>query len=220
MYIVYICALFFCIGSSMWIKHSILPFLMKKYVQKILIIVGLPIAYFVDELIAKDLLINAIGLPTRDFTMTILFLKFMFFIPTIAFICVFLVFVCCIITEILYIFFDILKTILNKIAYLFKFKQIINFSIDRKIYGRFIGVVLLSMFIYYMVIAIISYGFKFTNAIRLVAFYCDYQTMIRYPNVSKNERVILHENGVISSAKILNGSIFGEVVIEISMFKD
>ncbi|WP_295141008.1 hypothetical protein, partial [uncultured Campylobacter sp.] len=49
------------------------------------------------------------------------------------------------------------------------------------------------------------------KTIKNIAFYGDYQEMRKYPAIKEGERVILHENGVISVASKINNEIIIEV---------
>ena len=49
------------------------------------------------------------------------------------------------------------------------------------------------------------------KTIKNIAFYGDYQEMRKYPTIKEGERVILHENGVISVASKINN----EIVIDV-----
>lgn len=53
-------------------------------------------------------------------------------------------------------------------------------------------------------------------AIKWVAFFGDYQVMDLYPGNSPNERVRLHDNGVVSSARMEKN----QVLIEVRKYKD
>ena len=61
--------------------------------------------------------------------------------------------------------------------------------------------------------AITTFDFSSTNAktlhplVKWVAYVGDFQPSLAYPGIQANERVRLHENGVISSAVIENGEV-------------
>ena len=55
-----------------------------------------------------------------------------------------------------------------------------------------------------------------SKTIKYIAFYGDYQLMKNYPDAKEEGRIILHENGVISSASQDND----EIVIKIRKFEE
>ena len=91
----------------------------------------------------------------------------------------------------------------------YKFKNLIK----NEFYGRLLGAIVLLFLTENTIIKNLRF---MPYIIKELSYYCDYYPSHLYPSISKEERVILHDNGVISSARKYNG----DILITIRNFKE
>ena len=191
----------FCLGFMFWC-YSLLKMRWIINTAKIfLILLNIPI-YLISEFLSRFIIAQTLNLPVKDFELTLKALTSIFYIPVGVFLSCFILMV----FAFLVMFFGMLvETITSSLP---KFKYKFKFIYLCRLFGA-ISIV--------SIVNSISGNIMIQNTpliiktIKNIAFYGDYQEMRKYPTIKEGERVILHENGVISVASKINN----EIVIDV-----
>jgi hypothetical protein len=176
----------FAIGFLFWSSPSIGK-AWKHPIGKVAISVGHVIVLLFATVFARFVVASALGLPPQDFELTVSFLAFLLYLPAWSLVVSFILGVAAIVFQIW--------------SYLSK----INKSVQ--MIGHMFGALAICFFAEY------SFDFVFNNEaslhplVRHLAFVADYQPAPEYPGIKPKERIRLHENGIISSARRENGKV-------------
>lgn len=133
---------------------------------------------------ARSLLTQSLGLPGKDFQISLSLLTLLLYLPTWL----------CIISIVFGISFYLIG--------LFK----TNSPKEKNAYGHSLGSLGTLMILYFIYIFAAN-SESLHSVVRILAFYCDYESAPNYPEVKPNERIAFHDNGVISSAWHSNGDV-------------
>lgn len=200
-------------GFFIWVRPSI-SIMWKSVFGKVLIPLLHALTFLLSTLYARSAIGFALGLPPQDFDLTVHILTLFIYLPMLA--------TTTAIVLLIVGFGMHLIGILGNIAS--DFLRIIHQWIPRSIpperVAR-IASVIRSDFVDHsfgaisLAICALVIGWGTINvfeaatlpAIRWIAFYADYYPAPAYPGIPQSERIRLHENGVISSAHIENGSV-------------
>lgn len=153
-----------------------------------------------STILARNLVAECLSLPPQDFDLTVSFFVLLVFVPCWALVVSALVGIFAVISYIGGFLFGL-------------FRQ--PFIVSMKLFAHALGAFTVSFY------AASVFDFWSANnknlypVVKWVAWAGDFQPSAAYPGIGPNERVRLHENGVISSAVIENG----EVVIYVRRFE-
>jgi hypothetical protein len=171
------------------------PYLAKIWshtIGKTMVIVANLFALILIAATARHFVSMALGLPAQDFDLTVSFVSLVLFIPVWSALSAVILLTLLLIFEL-----KVFLKIINRSPAVDVFKALAHFA------GA--GVTC------WMAITIFEFTLNheqdFYQPIRWLAYYFDYQPAQKYPRVLNNERVRLHENGVISVATSNNGKI-------------
>lgn len=203
--------LLFCAGVLVWCFSLLKRKWVVNLVKVFLVLLNVS-TYFLAEFISRNLIAETIYLPVRDFDFTLKILTSIFYIPIAVYLsCIFLM-VIAFLAMIVGMIIDIVSSNLTKFKHKYELKLIY--------FCRISGIVLIASIAHFVSSSVIIYSISSTpfvsKAIKYIAFYGDYQLMKNYPDVKEEERIILHENGVISSASQNND----EIAIKIRKFEE
>lgn len=203
--------LLFCAGVLVWCFSLLKRKWVVNLVKVFLVLLNVS-TYFLAEFISRNLIAETIYLPVRDFDFTLKILTSIFYIPIAVYLsCIFLM-VIAFLAMIVGMIIDMVSSNLTKFKHKYELKPIY--------FCRIAGIVLISSIAHFVSSSVIIYSISSTpfvsKVIKYIAFYGDYQLMKNYPDVKEEERIILHENGVISSASQNND----EIVIKIRKFEE
>ena len=138
----------------------------------------------------------------KDFELTLKALTSIFYIPVGVFLSCFILMVFAFLVMFFGMLVETITSSLPKFKYKFKFIYLC----------RLFGVISIVSIINSVSGNIIIQNTPLiTKTIKNIAFYGDYQEMRKYPTIKEGERMILHENGVISVASKINN----EIVIDV-----
>ena len=191
----------FCLGFMFWC-YSLLKMRWIINTAKIfLILLNIPI-YLISEFLSRFIIAQTLNLPVKDFELTLKALTSIFYIPVGVFLSCFILMV----FAFLVMFFGMLvETITSSLP---KFKYKLKFIYLCRLFGVISIVSIINSVSGNIIIQNTPLIIK---TIKNIAFYGDYQEMRKYPTIKEGERVILHENGVISVASKINN----EIVIDV-----
>jgi hypothetical protein len=191
----------FCLGFVFWCYNLLKKRWIINTAKIFLILLNIP-TYLISEFLSRFLIAQTLNLPVKDFELTLKALTSIFYIPVGVFLSCFILMV----FAFLVMFFGMLaETITSSLP---KFKYKFKFIYLCRLFGA-ISIV--------SIVNSISGNIMIQNTpliiktIKNIAFYGDYQEMRKYPAIKEGERVILHENGVISVASKINN----EIVIDV-----
>lgn len=188
-----------CIGFTLQ-SISTIKKIWGHWIGKIIISFLNFITFFISKALSRILISDTFGLPVKDFEMTSEILTLTFYLP-ILFLLLSIVFIFLYLLQMIYISLQV--ELLKKV--LAKFLSDLNLPFMVLI-GRFFATFFISIFLWYAgnkILFAIADKSSFVRAkmIPFLAYWCDYQALWKYPNLRKGERVILHENGIISYIK-------------------
>ena len=191
----------FCLGFMFWC-YSLLKMRWIINTAKIfLILLNIP-TYLISEFLSRFIIAQTLNLPVKDFELTLKALTSIFYIPVGVFLSCFILMM----FAFLVIFFGMLvETITSSLP---KFKYKFKFIYLCRLFGVISIVSIINSVSGNIIIQNTPLIIK---TIKNIAFYGDYQEMRKYPTIKEGERVILHENGVISVASKINN----EIVIDV-----
>lgn len=189
--LLFIASLGFAVGFSIWCWS----YLVKTWahpIGKVIITVSHLFVFLLATILARNLVSSAIGLPPQDFDLTVGFMAFAFYIPAWSIVASVLLGIFAIILELIW-----LISMVTELSSRSKMKVLAN------MFGA---------------IAVCSYSGNIYNLVsknekslyplvKWVAFLSDFQAAPLYPGIGKDERVRLHENGIISVAKVQNNEV-------------
>ena len=191
----------FCLGFMFWC-YSLLKMRWIINTAKIfLILLNIPI-YLISEFLSRFIIAQTLNLPVKDFELTLKALTSIFYIPVGVFLSCFILMVFAFLVMFFGMLAETITSSLPKFKYKFKFIYLC----------RLFGVISIVSIINSVSGNIIIQNTPLIiKTIKNIAFYGDYQEMRKYPTIKEGERVILHENGVISVASKINN----EIVIDV-----
>ena len=194
----------FCLGFMFWC-YSLLKMRWIINTAKIfLILLNIP-TYLISEFLSRFIIAQTLNLPVKDFELTLKALTSIFYIPVGVFLSCFILMV----FAFLVMFFGMLvETITSSLP---KFKYKFKFIYLCRLFG---AISIISIINSVSGNIIIQNTPLIIKTIKSMAFYGDYQEMRKYPTIKEGERVILHENGVISVASKINN----EIIIDVRKF--
>ena len=191
----------FCLGFMFWC-YSLLKMRWIINTAKIfLILLNIP-TYLISEFLSRFIIAQTLNLPVKDFELTLKALTSIFYIPVGVFLSCFILMVFAFLVMVFGMLVETITSSLPKFKYKFKFIYLC----------RLFGVISIVSIINSVSGNIIIQNTPLIiKTIKNIAFYGDYQEMRKYPTIKEGERVILHENGVISVASKINN----EIVIDV-----
>lgn len=191
----------FCLGFMFWC-YSLLKMRWIINTAKIfLILLNIPI-YLISEFLSRFIIAQTLNLPVKDFELTLKALTSIFYIPVGVFLSCFILMMFAFLVMFFGMLVETITSSLPKFKYKFKFIYLC----------RLFGVISIVSIINSVSGNIIIQNTPLIiKTIKNIAFYGDYQEMRKYPTIKEGERVILHENGVISVASKINN----EIVIDV-----
>ena len=191
----------FCLGFMFWC-YSLLKMRWIINTAKIfLILLNIP-TYLISEFLSRFIIAQTRNLPVKDFELTLKALTSIFYIPVGVFLSCFILMVFAFLVMFFGMLVETITSSLPKFKYKFKFIYLC----------RLFGVISIVSIINSVSGNIIIQNTPLIiKTIKNIAFYGDYQEMRKYPTIKEGERVILHENGVISVASKINN----EIVIDV-----
>lgn len=191
----------FCLGFMFWC-YSLLKMRWIINTAKIfLILLNIP-TYLISEFLSRFLIAQTLNLPVKDFELTLKALTSIFYIPVGVFLSCFILMVFAFLVMFFGMLAETITSSLPKFKYKFKFIYLC----------RLFGVISIVSIINSVSGNIIIQNTPLIiKTIKNIAFYGDYQEMRKYPTIKEGERVILHENGVISVASKINNEILIDV---------
>ena len=191
----------FCLGFMFWC-YSLLKMRWIINTAKIfLILLNIP-TYLISEFLSRFIIAQTLNLPVKDFELTLKALTSIFYIPVGVFLSCFILMVFAFLVMFFGMLVETITSSLPKFKYKFKFIYLC----------RLFGVISIVSIINSVSGNIIIQNTPLIiKTIKNIAFYGDYQEMRKYPAIKEGERVILHENGVISVASKINN----EIVIDV-----
>ena len=191
----------FCLGFMFWC-YSLLKMRWIINTAKIfLILLNIP-TYLISEFLSRFIIAQTLNLPVKDFELTLKGLTSIFYIPVGVFLSCFILMMFAFIAMVFGMLVETITSSLPKFKYKFKFIYLC----------RLFGVISIVSIINSVSGNIIIQNTPLIiKTIKNIAFYGDYQEMRKYPTIKEGERVILHENGVISVARKINN----EIVIDV-----
>ena len=206
----------FCIGFLLWAIPLIKKF-WPHWIGRTLIILLNAFTYFLSKTLSQNLIAEIIGLPPKDFPLTTEILTIIvFYIPIASLLLCFFIMFLCLIASLALPLVEYMIPVSNRFISFFaphKFKNLIK----NEFYGRLLGAIVFTALLLFLTENTIIKNLRFMPyIIKELSYYCDYYPSHLYPSISKEERVILHDNGVISSAKKYNG----DILITIRNFKE
>jgi hypothetical protein len=191
----------FCLGFMFWC-YSLLKMRWIINTAKIfLILLNIP-TYLISEFLSRIIIAQTLNLPVKDFELTLKALTSIFYIPVGVFLSCFILMVFAFLVMFFGMLMETITSSLPKFKYKFKFIYLC----------RLFGVISIVSIVNSVSGNIIIQNTPLIiKTIKNIAFYGDYQEMRKYPTIKEGERVILHENGVISVASKINN----EIVIDV-----
>ena len=191
----------FCLGFMFWC-YSLLKMRWIINTAKIfLILLNIP-TYLISEFLSRFIIAQTLNLPVKDFELTLKALTSIFYIPVGVFLSCFILMMFAFLVMFFGMLAETITSSLPKFKYKFKFIYLC----------RLFGVISIVSIVNSVSGNIIIQNTPLIiKTIKNIAFYGDYQEMRKYPTIKEGERVILHENGVISVASKINN----EIVIDV-----
>ena len=191
----------FSLGFMFWC-YSLLKMRWIINTAKIfLILLNIP-TYLISEFLSRFIIAQTLNLPVKDFELTLKALTSIFYIPVGVFLSCFILMMFAFLVMVFGMLVETITSSLPKFKYKFKFIYLC----------RLFGVISIVSIINSVSGNIIIQNTPLIiKTIKNIAFYGDYQEMRKYPTIKEGERVILHENGVISVASKINN----EIVIDV-----
>ena len=174
----------------------------KPFYIFIFSIVNLFILWF-SNAYAHELVVNSLGLPAEDFGLTLHLLVLICYIPAaiIATIFVFfIVYLCLCILVIFKLAWGLLYSIIHPFLVMFGWaKADILVNKDHRLILHFFVFGVTCLLLTSVLAFIVKHQSSFYPAIRYIAYIVDYEYLYNYPQVDKNKKVKLHENGFVST---------------------
>ncbi|WP_462111383.1 hypothetical protein [Campylobacter concisus] len=191
----------FCLGFMFWC-YSLLKMRWIINTAKIfLILLNIP-TYLISEFLSRFIIAQTLNLPVKDFELTLKALTSIFYIPVGVFLSCFILMMFAFLVMVFGMLVETITSSLPKFKYKFKFIYLC----------RLFGVISIVSIINSVSGNIIIQNTPLIiKTIKNIAFYGDYQEMRKYPTIKEGERVILHENGVISVTSKINNEIIIDV---------
>jgi hypothetical protein len=192
-------SLLFAAGFVVWCSPTLQRYRSNPAARAVVIIIHL-LVLLLSAAIARNVVALALGLPPQDFDLTVSALALLFYIPVWAL---------------------VVSLAVGTAAMALYLYAILGgfFRKDKSHAPRFLAQALGALAICIYSAQAFQYSSDHQATLyplaRWFALFADYQQMQRYPGVQPSEHVRLHENGVVSYAKVVNG----EVVIGIREHK-
>ena len=191
----------FCLGFMFWCYSLLKMRWIINTAKIVLILLNIP-TYLISEFLSRFIIAQTLNLPVKDFELTLKALTSIFYIPVGVFLSCFILMMFAFLVMVFGMLVETITSSLPKFKYKFKFIYLC----------RLFGVISIVSIINSVSGNIIIQNTPLIiKTIKNIAFYGDYQEMRKYPTIKEGERVILHENGVISVASKINN----EIVIDV-----
>jgi hypothetical protein len=169
------------------------------------------ICYFVSSVCAKGLVADSIGLPVKDFDATVHIFSAVYYLPMAVLLTAFMLYLCIfpamgkalwhavIVHEIerLWMF---LSPVMPHIVPIFNETKKKNEQKDLVAIGDVAGIVFLSFGLFFVWQTTDGQLKRLDHLVRIVAYNYDFLPAEHYPGVGKSERVVFHDEGLISVA--------------------
>ncbi|MGF7405056.1 hypothetical protein [Campylobacter concisus] len=199
--ILYIGIILFCLGFMFWCYSLLKKRWIINTAKIFLILLNIP-TYLISEFLSRFIIAQTLNLPVKDFELTLKALTSIFYIPVGVFLSCFILMMFAFLVMFFGMLAETITSSLPKFKYKFKFIYLC----------RLFGVISIVSIINSVSGNIIIQNTPLIiKTIKNIAFYGDYQEMRKYPTIKEGERVILHENGVISVASKINNEIIIDV---------
>jgi hypothetical protein len=187
----FIASLAFAIGFLIWGWPTVKKVWLHPVGRTLIVILHLFVLLFA-AILARSVVASALGLPPQDFDVSVSFITLLFYIPAWSIV----VSIVLGISSFFLYFIGLLIGAFNR-----PFKE------TAKLFGYAAGALAICIYS--------SSVFEFANnnekslhpLVRWVALFGDFQSSKDYPGVGANERIRLHENGVISVATVENNTV-------------
>jgi hypothetical protein len=191
----------FCLGFMFWCYDLLKKRWIINVAKIFLILLNIP-TYLISEFLSRFIIAQTLNLPVKDFELTLKALTSIFYIPVGVFLSCFILMTLAFLVMFFGMLAETITSSLPKFKYKFKFIYLC----------RLFGVISIVSIVNSISGNIIIQNTPLIiKTIKNIAFYGDYQEMRKYPAIKEGERVILHENGVISVASKINNEIIIEV---------
>lgn len=184
-------SIMFALGFAVWCKPAVQR-VWENSVARLIVIVPHLLVILLAAGYARNVVSSALGLPPQDFDVTVGLLTLVFYVPIWSLIVSFVVGV----VAVLLYMGGLLIGVFQR-----------PFSESVKLFGQAGGAFAICFY------SSTIFDFAQSNQesihpfIKWVALYGDFQTAPLYPGIGPQERVRLHENGVISSASVENNTV-------------
>ncbi|NAR51821.1 hypothetical protein GPS64_14195 [Acinetobacter haemolyticus] len=165
-------------------------------------IVNLFILWF-SNVYAHELIVKSLGLPAEDFTLTLHLLVLICYIPSAIVFTILAFFLVYFLIAILLMFkmlIELLNSFIHPFLVIFGLKEV-NFIAkkDHKLILHFFAWGITSLFLIGIFEFIVKNQSLTYPIIRYIAYLADYQQLHNYPQVDKDMKIKLHENGFVST---------------------
>ena len=191
----------FCLGFMFWCYSLLKKRWIINTAKIFLILLNIP-TYLISEFLSRFIIAQTLNLPVKDFELTLKALTSIFYIPVGVFLSCFILMMFAFLVMFFGMLAETITSSLPKFKYKFKFIYLC----------RLFGVISIVSIVNSVSGNIIIQNTPLIiKTIKNIAFYGDYQEMRKYPTIKEGERVILHENGVISVTSKINNEIIIDV---------
>lgn len=183
----------FAIGFAVWCW----PFLTKAWthpVGKVSITILHLFVLLLSTAFARSVVASSLGLPPQDFELTVSFIAIALYIPAWSIVVSFLIGVLAIVAM-------LIIGLLSVVA-----RQLLA-GLTTKVIAHMVGAIAISLFFAYIFVFVGENEKYLHPVVKWVAFISDFQATPNYPGIKDNERIRLHENGVISFAQVQDGEV-------------
>lgn len=181
----------FAIGFVVWCW----PFLVNAWahpVGKVIIAILHLLVLLLSTAFARFVVASSLGLPPQDFDLTVSFVVIALYIPVWSIVASLFLGGAALVFEI----FGLMGMIAPQ-----------SFGSTVKFFAHMSGALVLCFFFGRTFEYVVEHERYLYPLIKRVAFISDFQPAAKYPGIGDNERIRLHENGVISFAQIQDGEV-------------
>ncbi|WP_454667577.1 hypothetical protein [Acinetobacter calcoaceticus] len=163
---------------------------------------------WLSNIISQYLVEKALGLPPKDFDLTLYFWTLICYVPAWLYLVTFIFFIIYILVGlgwIIKIFSEIFLDMFKPFLKIFIIKEAVE---DNAKKGKsisqpfhFIGLFITLITFYHVGLSISRNEVLIYPIVKNIAYYTDYKELSKYPGSEKNQKIILHANNVVSIAK-------------------
>lgn len=208
----------FALGFVIWI-WPLLRKMWKTSVGKVCVSLLHLFIFIISNALARETVGVALGLPAKDFDLTVNFLSLLFYVPmwmtliAALFILGFFLFLGYFIVTVPFCTF--LRNVIQCVELRWKIQVLKRFNIVSygsetffvKGFCNAVGAFLIGVIIFSIVFSYAKYENKILNIVPYVSFICDYKPASKYPGILSGERVCFHANGVASVASLTENGV-------------